>query len=83
MSLPDQIEATEIFQSGEPFGPMRMAKALCINRQRANHALSHMVNIGRAQRAGRGLYMKPKPKHWIHSASLANAKALHAARVLV
>lgn len=83
MTISDRILETNLFKSGESFGPLRMAKALNVTRQAADLALRYLLDKGLVERSGKGLYCKARDRHWVHQARLNDAKALHAARVLV
>lgn len=80
MTHRDRITATELWQSGEPFGPLRMAKALGVPRESVRHRLEQMVRSSEAEYLGAGLYRKRPPKPFIYKARLNDPKGLVAAR---
>jgi hypothetical protein len=81
-SIPQKIEASRTFNTGSSFGPMRLLDELKkdspnLTRKRVLGALDDMDQVGRVWRVGRGLYIKPRPRHWIHRQRLSAARVVY------
>jgi hypothetical protein len=70
LTIAERIKATDLYQSGEPFGALRMAHILGVTRQHIAHAMGSLRSSGDVTMCGHGLYMKHE-RHLVHSRRLA------------
>jgi hypothetical protein len=78
MNLREKIQASELYNSGEAFRPMDMAKLLKEDAKAVGSTISDMRDKCLVAYDGR-LYWKPR-MHWIHKARLNDAKTLRQVR---
>jgi hypothetical protein len=81
-SIPQKIQATRVFQSGEEFGSLRLLQELKqdspnLTRKRVIGALGDMLERNTVWRIGQGLYIKPQSRHWIHKQRLSNVRVTY------
>jgi hypothetical protein len=81
-SIPQKIQATRVFQSGEEFGSLRLLQELkqdspSLTRKRVIGALGDMLERNTVWRIGQGLYIKPQSRHWIHKQRLSNVQVTY------
>jgi hypothetical protein len=81
-SIPQKIQATRVFNSGEEFGSLRLLQELkqdspSLTRKRVIGALGDMLERNTVWRIGQGLYIKPQSRHWIHKQRLSNVQVTY------
>jgi hypothetical protein len=79
MNLREKIQASELYNSGEAFRPMDMAKLLKEDSKAVGSTISDMRDKCQVAYDGR-LYWKPRV-HWIHKARLNDPVTLEEKRV--
>jgi hypothetical protein len=78
MNLREKIQASELYNSGEAFRPIDMAKLLKEDSKAVGSTISDMRDKCQVAYDGR-LYWKPRV-HWTHKARLDDAKTLRQVR---
>ena len=71
MSVKQKIIASDLFKSGEPFGPTRMALEIGEDRNAVGSALAKMRSRGEVYAPSTGLFCAPPARHWIYTRRLA------------
>jgi hypothetical protein len=79
MNLREKIEASSLFNSGEAFRPVDMAKFLNEDTKSVGSTISDMRDKCQVAYDGR-LYWKPRV-HWIHKARLDDPLTLEEKRI--